>query len=108
MFTIARRDRNMPTSPAKALELAAGRGGRLLVNGKSGRAAVQIPAPSLTLDDGEIERRIRLVRPMERTSMPLATAPRRRLPRLSAPDRRRRTRDRKASVAGLGGAGGRV
>ena len=37
----------------------------LLVNERSGRAAVQIPAPSLMLDDGEIERRVRLIRPME-------------------------------------------
>jgi hypothetical protein len=38
---------------------------RLLVNERSGRAAVQIPAPSIMLDDGEIERRVRLIRPME-------------------------------------------
>ena len=37
------------------------------VNARSGRAAVQMPAPSLMLDDGEIERRVRLFRPMERT-----------------------------------------
>jgi len=34
---------------------------RALVNERSGRAAVQIPAPSLMLDDGEIERRVRLI-----------------------------------------------
>jgi hypothetical protein len=34
---------------------------------QSGRAAVQVPAPSLMLDDGEVERRVRLIRPMERT-----------------------------------------
>lgn len=38
---------------------------KLLVNAKSGRAAVQVPAPSLMLDDGEIERRVRLIRLME-------------------------------------------
>ena len=37
----------------------------LLINERSGRAAVQIPAPSLMLDDGEIECRVRLIRPME-------------------------------------------
>src|SRR5437868_11239891 len=37
----------------------------------SGRAAVQVPAPSLMLDDGEIERRVRLIRPMEHHSLPL-------------------------------------
>ena len=44
----------------------------LLVNTQSGRAAVQVPAPSLMLDDGEVERRVRLLRPMERTAIPLA------------------------------------
>ena len=43
----------------------------LLVNERSGRAAVQVPAPSLMLDDGEIERRVRLIRPMEQHSLPL-------------------------------------
>jgi hypothetical protein len=41
----------------------------LLVNAQSGRAAVQVPAPSVTLDDGEVERRVRLLRPMERTAL---------------------------------------
>ncbi len=36
-----------------------------LINERSGRAAVQVPAPSFMLDDGEIERRVRLIRPME-------------------------------------------
>jgi hypothetical protein len=43
----------------------------LLVNERSGRAAVQVPAPSLMLDDGEIERRVRLTRPMESHGVPL-------------------------------------
>jgi hypothetical protein len=33
---------------------------------------VQVPAPSLMLDDGEVERRVRLLRPMERTAIPFA------------------------------------
>ena len=32
---------------------------------------MQIPAPSFMLDDGEIERRVRLIRPMEQHSVPL-------------------------------------
>src|SRR3546814_7002498 len=44
----------------------------LLVNAQSGRAAVQIPTRGLLLDDGSVERRVRLVRPMESTPMPLA------------------------------------
>src|SRR5208282_6497626 len=41
----------------------------------SSRAAVQVPAPSLMLDDGEVERRVRLIRPMEHPVMPLAMMP---------------------------------
>src|ERR1700730_17098115 len=44
----------------------------LLANGQSGRAAVQVPAPSLMLDDGEVERRVRLLRPMERIAIAIA------------------------------------
>jgi len=43
----------------------------LLVNERSGRAAVQVPALSLMLDDGEIEQRVRLIRPMESHGVPL-------------------------------------
>jgi hypothetical protein len=43
----------------------------LLINERSGRAAVQVPAPSLMLDDGDIERRVRLLRPMENNDIPL-------------------------------------
>ena len=42
-----------------------------MINERSGRPAVQIPAPSFMLDDGEIERRVRLIRPMEQHSVPL-------------------------------------
>ncbi len=65
-LTVARRDRNSPLSLGEALERGSKPWSRLLVNGKSGHAAVQVPAPSITLDDGEVERRIRLLRPMER------------------------------------------
>jgi len=69
VFTIARRDRNEPLPLADALEQGAKRSCRLLLNSKSHRAAVQIPAPSLMLDDGSVERRVRLVRPLERPSI---------------------------------------
>jgi hypothetical protein len=65
LLTITERRRNRPMTLDDALAYAEGDGGRLLVNGKSGHAAVQVPAPSLMLDDGEIERRVRLIRPME-------------------------------------------
>ena len=69
VFTIARRDRNEPLALGDALDQGAKRGCRLLVNGKSHRAAVQVPAPSVMLDDGTVERRVRLVRPLERTPL---------------------------------------
>ena len=71
VFTITRRDRNRPFTLAEALDRADDPRARLLVNSQSGRAAVQVPAPSLMLDDGEVERRVRLLRPMERTAIPL-------------------------------------
>jgi predicted RNA methylase len=72
VFTISRRDRNRPFMLAEALDVAGDPRARLLVNAQSGRAAVQVPAPSLMLDDGEVERRARLLRPMERPAIPLS------------------------------------
>ncbi len=65
LLTITEKRRNRPMSLEDALAYLADGAGKLLVNAKSGRAAVQISAPSLMLDDGEIERRVRLIRPME-------------------------------------------
>jgi hypothetical protein len=72
VFTIRRRERNRPFTLAEALERAGDPQAVLLVNAQSGRAAVQVPAPSLMLDDGEVERRVRLLRPMERTVLSAA------------------------------------
>ncbi len=72
VFTICRRERNRPLTLADALQRAGDRCAILLINTQSGRAAVQIPAPSLMLDDGEVERRVRLLRPMERPAISLA------------------------------------
>ncbi|BAJ79754.1 hypothetical protein ACMV_04070 [Acidiphilium multivorum AIU301] len=71
LFKLLRRDRNRPLPAGDALTLARDKRARLLVNAQSGRAAVQMPAPSLTLDDGEVQRRIRLVRPMVRETIAL-------------------------------------
>ncbi|RCS23828.1 methylase [Phyllobacterium salinisoli] len=71
LLTITRRERNRPTSLADALDHLSDPRARLLVNCRSGRAAVQIPAPSMMLDDGEIERRACLIRPMEQHYAPL-------------------------------------
>lgn len=71
LLTITRRERNRPTSLDDALDHLSDPRARLLVNDRSGRAAVQIPAPSMMLDDGEIERRVCLIRPMEQHYAPL-------------------------------------
>jgi hypothetical protein len=72
---IAMRERNQPVSLDKALDLAAEPGARLLVNARSKRAAVQLPARSVMLDDGEVERRVRLIRPMEKLNFALNHLP---------------------------------
>ncbi|MEO6216737.1 MAG: strawberry notch family protein [Sphingomonas sp.] len=69
LLTIERRDRNQPLQLEQALCRGDDLDAVLLVNAKSGRAAVQLPSRSLLLDDGSLERRIRLVRPMEVPTM---------------------------------------
>jgi predicted RNA methylase len=71
LLTITQRERNRPLTLDDALGHLADRRGVLLINERSGRAALQVPAPSLMLDDGEIERRVRLLRPMESHCVPL-------------------------------------
>ena len=69
LLTIERRDRNDPLSLERALHYRES-DSTLLVNARSGRAAVQTSARSLLLDDGSLERRIRLIRPMETPTFP--------------------------------------
>jgi len=71
LLTIAEKRRNAPTSLADALDWLDDPKARLLVNSRSGRAAVQVPATSLILDDGTIEPRLRLIRPMEISTVPI-------------------------------------
>jgi hypothetical protein len=71
LLTIRRRDRNEPMTLAQAFDLGAGANARLLINSRSGRAAVQTPGRSAMLEDGAIEQRVRLIRPMERTNFPV-------------------------------------
>ncbi|MDA9453553.1 methylase [Bradyrhizobium sp. CCBAU 21359] len=73
LLTVAQRLRNHPGSLDDALARLSDRQAVLLVNERSGRAAVQVSAPSIMLDDGEIERRVRLIRPMEQHTVPLTT-----------------------------------
>ncbi len=70
LLTIAEKRRNTPTSLADALDWLDDPKARLLVNSRSGRAAVQAPATSLMLDDGTIEPRLRLIRPTEASTVP--------------------------------------
>ncbi|MEO9337088.1 strawberry notch family protein [Mesorhizobium sp. SB112] len=71
LLTITQRQRNRPVTLAEALDHLDDPGAKLLVNERSGRAAVQIPTTSIMLDDGEIERRVRLIRPMEAHNIPI-------------------------------------
>lgn len=70
LLTIAEKRRNTPTSLADAVEWLDDPQARLLVNSRSGRAAVQVPATSLMLDDGTIEPRLRLIRPLDASTVP--------------------------------------
>lgn len=69
LLTITERRRNTPLLLDAALNELDDPRAVLLVNSRSGRAAVQVPTTSIMLDDGEIERRVRLIRPMEAFSM---------------------------------------
>ncbi|OYR26513.1 strawberry notch family protein [Brucella pseudogrignonensis] len=71
LLTITERKRNRPILLDAALAELADPRAKLLINERSGRAVVQVPTTSVMLDDGEIERRIRLIRPMEAQNMPL-------------------------------------
>ena len=71
LLTIAQRERNRPLILDDALGPLADRRAVLLVNERSSRAAVRVPVPSLMLDDGQTEQRVRLIRPMEHHSLPL-------------------------------------
>jgi hypothetical protein len=71
VFAIRRRERNRPLTLDAALDRARDPRAGLLVNTQSGRGAVQVPAPSLMLDDGQVERRVSLLRPMDRMAISL-------------------------------------
>lgn len=71
LLTITQRQRNRPVTLVEALDHLDDPRARLLINERSGRAAVQIPTTSIMLDDGEIERRVRLIRPMDAPNIPI-------------------------------------
>ena len=69
---IARKDRLEPLGADAAIELHAATSGKpplLMVNGQSKRAALVMDAPARTLDDGDVQERVRLVRPAVRETM---------------------------------------
>jgi hypothetical protein len=67
-YRVLRKDRNRPLSVTEALALRADNG-RLLINEHTRRAAVQMHATSLMDDDGNVEIRTRLIRPMGRETI---------------------------------------
>jgi hypothetical protein len=71
LLSIEQKQRNTPLLLDDALYHARELGAVCLVNNRSGRAAVQVPGRSVMLDDGSIEKRARLIRPMEKTNIPL-------------------------------------
>lgn len=71
LLTVAERKRNQPVTLDAALAERDDPRAKLLVNMRSGRAAVQVPTTSVMLDDGEIERRVRLIRPMDAVNIPI-------------------------------------
>ncbi len=73
LLTIRQTLRNTPLSLDEVLRRSGEPGARLLVNERSGRAALQVPTASLMLDDGSVEARVRLIRPMEALPHPLAS-----------------------------------
>ena len=71
LVEIARKDRLVPLTADAALNmrdraLRAGDSAALIVNDRSKRPAVRLPAPSRMLDDGGIQKRVRLMRPASR------------------------------------------
>jgi hypothetical protein len=71
LLRIAQRERNRPMALKEALDHLSDCRAVLLHNVRSEYAAVQVPAPSLMRDDGEIEQRVRLIRPLQRQTLSL-------------------------------------
>ncbi|SCB47020.1 strawberry notch family protein [Rhizobium multihospitium] len=66
LLTIERRDRNAPMQFEEVQSLV-GQDARakLMINIKSGRPALMVPTRSIMLDDGSIQPRVSLIRPMD-------------------------------------------
>lgn len=75
LLTLLRRERNQPIGLQDALVHLDDPKARLLRNERSNRAAVQVPTTSTLDDDGVLETRVRLIRPMETSAVPLKLMP---------------------------------
>ncbi len=69
LLTVRRQDKNEPLGLDEALALAKNSNSPFLINTQSQRAALEAPALSFTLDDGSIEERVRLIRPLSRDAV---------------------------------------
>ena len=74
LVEIVRRDKLEPLGAEAALEIGARDPGpdgkpRLVVNTRSKRVAILLPAPSRMLDDGGVQERVQLIRPATRERM---------------------------------------
>jgi protein strawberry notch len=69
LLTIRREDKNEPLGLDAALSLAQSSSSPFLINASSNRAALGAPASSLTLEDGSVEERVRLIRPLSRDAV---------------------------------------
>ena len=72
LLTVAQRERNHPVTLDEALDHLTDPRAALLVNERSSRAAVRVPTTSVIDDTIVVERRVRLIRPMESTKVPVA------------------------------------
>jgi hypothetical protein len=72
LVTIAQRDRNRPMPLKDALQRLEQRRAVPLRSVLSGRTAIQVPAPGLVLDDGDIEQRVHLIGPLGRETLSFA------------------------------------
>lgn len=69
LLTILRRERNEPRTLDNAVRFAQERKARFMINTRSARAALLCQGRSVMLDNGDVEKRLRLIRPMEETSL---------------------------------------
>lgn len=69
LLTIRREDKSEPLGLEAVLTIARNSSASFLVNTSSNRAALGAPASSLTLDDGSVEERVRLIRPLSRNAI---------------------------------------